>query len=279
MVKLINKILPTAKLPLDVCRGTVKERYALAHKYTKKFIKNLDKYYPDTVPLSVDGYRKCLDETLAPYKIDYYVKKQEGGDFGGTLEPVYKIVCPDEAAEIAYVENGSFNVYLQLDKSGHFIKSKRTAIHETRHFFDHICNPKTNALDVNEQFNTDGVDDICTGIHDMTFVNDYFASPYSKGFIDLYKQSMNSALDKLEPRLKIEILQKIRYSLITEINAYNEEINYLKRGGLIKRLKNSLNIYLYKEYVNNQARFAEKLDIVTDLLKNVMKKERQNLNI
>ena len=278
MVKLLNRILPTAKLPFEVCKGTVNQRFKLAHKYTNKFIEKMDTYYPQSTPLPVTGFRRCIDETLAPNKIDYFVKRQEEGPIGGTLEPVYKIVCSDPGGEVAYVENGSFNIHLKLDNTGRYILNKSAAVHETRHFLDHICNPKMNILRSNEQFNTEGVDDICFAIHDMTFIDDYVGDPYSKNFMQLYKTCMQEALSKLKPPLQIEILQKIRYSLNLELNAYRHEANYFEKGGFNQKLDKISQILAFNDYINKQAHFVEKLRVVNDFLKTVIKNERSKMN-
>lgn len=277
MVKLLNRVLPEAKLPLEICRGNVKQRYKLAADYNDRFVKMMDKYSHSKRILDVDIYKKCLDETLFPHRINYEITRQE--DFwAGTLEPVYDVVMRDNTNNSAFINNTGFKIYFKLDDSGKYILNKHIAVHETRHLFDHICNPKTNNLKCNEEFNSIAdIDKFCYEINDMTFRNKGLISPYEKSFLESYKFKLCDNLEKLHPYLQIEVLQKIRYSLQTEINAYSDEIKYLKSGGVINRLKNIVNIYLYKEFLNKQMRFQDKLEIVNGILKNIMLKERSNI--
>lgn len=279
MTKLINRILPAAKLPYTVCKGNLESRNKLAQAYSDKFVQKMNEYCPKGL-LDVEGYKKCLNETIFPHKINFEVKPQDD-IYAGSLVPVYKVVMKDDSNTCAVVHNTGYDIFLKLDDSGKYIKNKRTAVHETRHFFDHICNPKTNSMRCNEQYQADNrnVDEICFYMCDLSLLQlKNLGSPYKKGYIDKYKAEMADGLDKLSNPIAIELLQKIRYSLKTEINAYSDEIKYLEKGGFLNRLKNSLNIYLYKEYLHKQARFPEKLEIVTDMLKAVMQKERKVLH-
>lgn len=266
MVKILNRVLNTAKLPFDVCRGSAKFRNNLAGEYTKRFIQKMDEYSPQNSPLDIEVFQKCIDETISPYRIDYNVKREPEGSFCGTLKSLYKVMG-DENGKICFVYNYGYDIFLRLDESGRYIRDKRTAVHETRHLFDHICNPKINGLRINEQFNNQSLDQISFDIIDMTLENKGLEQTKYPSIIKEYRKKLNEYFDKLNPAIRIELLQKLRYSLQTEVNAYNEEIKLVQRGGLKTLFKNFKNIYMYKKFLYTELCFPAKLKIVSKALK------------
>ena len=140
--------------------------------------------------------------------------------------------------------------------------SFETLMHEAHHLFSYFTHPKvpnrilkTSKISKNENFEQFFVD------HFQSFEPSEKCISETKKILKKYEKD------------KINILQLFRYKLMNEIGAYKSGQHYSDKYAAGKSIKN------YKPS-NNMIKFMhleEKLDIISDLLKKSLDKERAKL--
>lgn len=228
----------------------------IAGQLSSDFFAELDKHsYKQCC--TVDDFKASLKKVLAPYKAEFNVKQEPFSDFKGTLNPYFSIEGIDN--KTTKMTCCGFEFRLPLDDEGGIITDKYCASHEARHFFDHLFNPKMNLTRFTNQYNNKSFDNNINKIRDMFFID--FEEPV---FMKLFKSEVRKELEPVSDEIAIDVLQKIRYQLKTEINAYSDEMKFLKKGS--GRIKNFFQISRLKNFLSNYAKFEKKLKFTNTLL-------------
>ena len=114
--------------------------------------------------------------------------------------------------------------------------------------------------------NYKNVDEDNKNLYDFFFEDIY--EPISKKRV---RTKANELIKKVPRPIAIDSLQKIRYTLITEINAYNEELlSLLKDGQIFEYLR-------IKTVLGFNCRFKTKLAFVNKTLKDLIGQERSEI--
>ena len=82
-----NRILPKAKLPFNLVKGSVKERELAAGSCWNKFV---DEFVKIKKP-DINDYRKCINKALEPNKVSYKVSPETNSAFYGSAGMDVKI--------------------------------------------------------------------------------------------------------------------------------------------------------------------------------------------
>lgn len=275
---LTSKVENSARLPLSVVRGTEKERYKLAQTYSDELVKELDKI-SDGKKCKTDDFIRAVDKITSPHKINFQVDKQESkfeifsktmGEIGIDYESqdLVKMIGPYTALDSSHYIIKGYSVKLPLNKDKTIIKNKYVALHEARHLFDHICNPKTidmksfKLLPFDEKFAT----------------RNKVYSAFIRKSINPFngdknlKKTAQAELNKLSDEEAIDCLQDIRHTLRSELNAYGDELNYMSR----KRFSNFFHISGCAEFLNTH-NYASRLRLANEMLAERLKIARENL--
>ena len=268
VLSLKSSVADSARLPLLRCRGTVQARQELASQYTKKFIEELDKNCKRN-SCSVDNFTNALNNTLGENKINFSVEKLTNPHSAGAIERDFTShtnmtnICglnftDTESAVTGYV------FYFPLKNKNTVIKNKCTAIHEVRHFFDYICNPKTINMRSNKLlYETKRLNEFNNIYH--SFLNEYPSILPSKIFNMLMKKKIN----RMPKEDAIDVLQTIRNALKTELNAYGEELNYCKKEP-VKNISTIASIW----DIMIAMKFKQKLSFAEEMLAEKLKETR-----
>ena len=88
-----------------------------------------------------------------------------------------------------------------------------------------------------------------------------------------FEKSIRDDLSKIPPETRIDLLQNIRFSLVTEINAYKDELKYLIKSPL----KNFNKIIDIVVFMLHDAKFNSKLMLATELLKEELSAHRKEI--
>ena len=149
-IVLHEKFLPEARLPFSIVKGSVKSRKIMAEKQFKNFYKEINHYWNGKY-CSVDILRETLDKQLYPNKINYVILNEENQKFAGSHGCSVK-VTPGENGELNLNHTG-YKFLLPLDSTKNNILNKYTTLHEARHFFDHLYNPKYSLIRCGKSIN------------------------------------------------------------------------------------------------------------------------------
>ena len=262
-----NNILPKARLPFDIIKGSVGKRNDNANKYNELLYKTLNPLCMEQ-KCSVESFKNSLNKVLSPYKIDYIITPEKNNLFVGSLGTLCKTSL-DENYEfmLNYLR---YNFMMPLDKEGKNILNKYSIFHEARHFFDRLFNPKQNLLRVEYASVNPEYAESTSKIHDLYFLK--LDKPIK---MKDFKQELDNLIKYMPNPIVIETLQCVRYSLLSEINAYKDELKFIARENFsIKNLKSSL---IFADFLIRNCKFKSKLKYTEEILRERIKEERSNL--
>ncbi len=262
MIK-IETTFNNTHLPLKIIQGSEKKRFKMAKNLNRVFFQRLNPKC-NGENCSVKDFENTLNEILNGHKISFQINKETRKECNGSLG--LNIKGTEEKDKIKFFING-YRISLPLDESEKIIKDKFVAFHETRHLFDKITNPKMNQHRLGHViFTSQDVNDKI-GLIWQTFF-DNFANKKSKS--ELIKQ-IEGYFKGIDTGIKIDNLQKIRMKLKTEINAYNDEINLMKKDSFFKYLDRIINTRIYSSKL---MKYKLKLKVANTILKKELTNQR-----
>lgn len=255
-----SSVSRTAKLPLAVIRGSEEFRYKKAQEFSDRLLKDLDKVSYGKC-CSVEDFNNIITKILYPNKIKLSIKnkKRVYDSFSavavGSLTTIAKYnrhstMIGQTRTDYYDSQISEYEMYLPLDRAGEVILDKYVALHESRHLFDKICNPKT-LVERNLGIN---LVDSKSESFDSAYrcLADTCRIPVLEYFIKLRAWHH---LSKLSDEEYINCLQYIRRSLKTEMNAYNDGLSYLKKD-FNKNFLDIIGDYIRKILYNYPKRLA-----------------------
>lgn len=259
-----SKIMPNARLPLSFIKNTFTKRNEIAKQKSHEFYKEVKNECKDGI-YSIPRIRKCIDKIFAPHKINYTINNEEQAQLSGSIANILSVDKSNQT-----LQYDGIALFLPLKKNNAEIENKYTLFHEVRHMIDYVFNPKVkmhrlNKLVENEKY---------TNVTD--YIKKYFMDNiYTKTNMRKFREEANELIDILPKDVAIESLQKLRGHLITEINAYSDEIRFrFKDIKNLNDLRNSLNL---KRYYKQNFKFEEKLEFANEKLKTLLQQERADL--
>lgn len=271
----------TAKLPLSVSRGTERQRFKKAKKYSNRLRKLLDKN-SNGKECTLEKFKEALDKTLGEHHIDYRIDRnvsekaaaQIGFETGGKY-----LEWEQEGFHFKTIDmsRSRYVLFLELDKTGKIIKNKYSALHEARHLFDHIFNPKTVTnrtckYEVSPSSTKPAFDG---GKKELFYdaqntFSDFLSNRQLKA--TEFKELAKEKLEKLDDEMAIDVLQISRDTLKTEISAYRDTLIYLFRHP-IKNRKDFRSIFKVIRKIESQKR----LKTANELLRERLQIARENI--
>lgn len=268
------KITRKTKLPLEMCKGTEKERNALAAKYTKELMVGLDAISHKKLCYVTD-FINLINKIVAPAKINFEIKPLEGkfnifsmiqGAMGVKINYDKRLVTDKKGVYYSILDRSidGYKFLLHLSKNEKFIKDKYAALHEARHLFDHICNPKT----IMPRFVT--LRTAQTKIEAYNKAHDSFLSDISS-CKKIHKKT-TKLLSILSNEEAVNCLQSIRSSLKTEINAYKDSVDYLSQSPL----KNIVQLEATYEFLLTH-NYKKRLKLANEMLAQYLSKARNEI--
>lgn len=263
MIKIRTKTKNTS-LPLSQIKGSTKQRNKMAANMSRQFYTKLLSV-SDGKSCSIENFCKNLNKLLNN-KINFKIFKQENSKYKGNIQHNILGLKYGSDSSINLLIDG-YKIFLPLDKNEQNITNIFTAIHEVRHLFDHVFNPKTNQHRLQNLYNKIDFETKKDNLTDM-FLN-YLDNPVK---MKTFKKLVREKTDALPADITIDALQSIRNSLKSEINAYRDEIKCMAKG--FGMWKNSFDIINIKLFLLQNAKFKSKLKFANKLLKEKLQNYR-----
>ncbi len=212
------KIAKTASLPLEVIRGTVKERHEKMHKIVEKIFYNIVEKPED---LSIARIQQITQDTLTKIAGD-------GRKINITIKD-HEIVGACEGLE-RYIENNGivegFEIFVPTENGAIKPNYFSVFIHELTHAIHQLTNPKT--LAIKDSANI-------TKIEEQRVENFYKKTLFTGELFNYFKPISTKikqmfALRGISDRDKIKILQEYKECLDSEFYAYWEQERFNSRA-------------------------------------------------
>lgn len=259
-----SKIMPHAKLPLGYVKNTFDKRNKIAKQKSIEFYKNITSECKDGV-YSISRIRKCIDNLFAPNKINYTINSEEREQFSGSIANILSV---DKGKQI--LQYDGIALFLPLKKNKTEVENKYTLFHEVRHMIDYLYNPKVKMHRINNLINNEEYSNA------TDYINKFFMEEISsKTNMKEFRKEASELIDILPRDIAIETLQKIRSHLITEINAYSDEIHYRFKD--IKNIDDFIDALNLKLSYKLNFKFEDKLKFANKKLNALLKEERASL--
>ena len=170
-----------------------------------------------------------------------------------------------------------FNGYTMMFKTEDDIISNTNGeiVHEMRHLIDSLCFPKTLLYSNPEQWFDKDKTNKFNEIHSFIMEPNEYKPKKILGFIKIhtFEKELKEKIKDFDNITAIKFLQKRRYQIQSEINAYNDYMLYYCR----KIPQNpSLLIGIPKYYLGNKNRFEfpEKMRVLKKIIKELIQQER-----
>ncbi len=267
--RVISTFLPDVKMKLPKEYKSSKGRGRFASKLINTFQKHLNKFPEGKIP--IDDYRDIVYKTLYPIRPDLNVFVPEDNKIAHVNLNINVKMLNRTNYDHEIVHKG-YNIFLP-NVDNNITCNNPTIIHETRHLFDFMCNPKYICPRGNHFFKKNNREDVIKfGDILADIKSDNYKAPKLLGLFKQhnFEQIMREKIKNFDNEFVIELLQRCRYSVQMEINAYKEmEIYALKVNPL-----NCFTTLVYHKKINDKYEFSHKKSVLEKLLKEYLNSER-----
>lgn len=209
--------------------------------------------------LTLDKYKEILYKIIYPAKPDIrFFDTPKFTKYKGRVET--RAVDIENDGQRYNVHMG-YDIFLPINSAG-IIKDKDVMIHESRHLFDYLCNPKMAVTRLSE-LNQDKVkNEMAEKTIDYLVNTQFYNVPLFENFeMNIFQKRALKKLELFSNAEKIRILQRVRYNIFSELNAYGdiEERSYSPVATEVSMI-DTLNLYKKREFIEKELKKALKLE-------------------
>ena len=217
-----NLVHPKSVFELPKNKRSFSERNHIAQELSNTMKKNLMNL-PDK-ELSLDKYKEILYKIIYPAKPDIrFFPLPKFKNYGGMLSSRVTDVIDGNNC---YAVHMGYDMYLPINNK-EIIKDKNVAIHESRHLFDCLCNPKYNAARLSHLLINEDKKEITKETLNYLVYTQFFNIPFFENLeINNFQKRALKKLEQFSNTDKIRILQTARYQILSELNAYTDIEEY-----------------------------------------------------
>lgn len=262
---IINKLSESVRIPYEITKGSFPQRQAKADSLTEKLYKNLSEELKDNYTIfNFEQLQKKLNEVL-PDKNFKIIVQNLSDENSGKCEGI---------CEVLYNKNKEVRALsIGMDGISSTVRSIHIPafMHEVQHVADDIYHPKY--LSRIQHLNKSGIN---TKKYDNFYDSFYYCPEMIEGRQDkkdalkFIRNKTKKFLRRLSIRQKIDYIQDMRYSLMSEVEAYKRQravAQDLKSKGYI------IKDFDLENYPQNGL-FEEKIELLKNLAMEYITKER-----
>lgn len=264
----VNKLLPAIQPPLNLIKGTVKARKQNSEQLTSALYRQLSKKFKDEY--SVVSYPELEKEMKDILPVDNFKISVTRISHGN--EETYDGLCTG----LTDANNNINSVSIEVDGISDTIRAYHMPVflHEFQHAADELYNPKY--LSRSQKLLKKGLDNEA---YNNFYEEYYYCEEYAKSHkkkhyvLKLVKRKTEEFLKNFDISDKLDYLQDMRYSLMSEINAYKAQ---RKTAKLLKSRGIKINSYNFENYPAI-GMFEEKIRLINKLIRKYINQERESM--
>ncbi len=264
---IINKLAQCVKIPLDISRGSAIERQKKAQDFSLKIYENLMEDFKDNYSImKYSELENRINKTIPDKNFKVIVKEL-------SEEKAAESEC-NALCQILYNNNHQAQAHsIDIPGINHTIRAIHLpeVLHEIVHIADNMFNPKLIARD--QKIN---IKNMNTKKYEDFYDNHYYCGEFietkrdKKDVLKIIENKTRKFLKGLSISDKMDYLQDMRYSLMSEINAYKFQV---KTATKLKE-----NGFMMKDYefddMSEIGLYQDKIKILKNLAIEYMSKER-----
>lgn len=257
----INSLLPSVKIPYKIAKGSVKERQIKADNMAMNLFSSLSEDIKDnyTIISFSDLYKKIYK--ILPENISIMLRSNHSKKYGAYTETLYDRKQKASAVAVALPE------IKKTFRPSHI----PLVIHEFQHVTGQLFHPKyisrAQAINAKKLFNKK-----YEKLYDRYYycIEDCFSEKAKKETLELVKDRTMRFLKKLRFNDQIDYIQDIRYSLESEISAFDKE----KQTAKMLKDKDLLVLKDCLKDVPVRSLYREKIELLKEIGFELIKQER-----
>lgn len=270
-VKLTSCIKSTSRINLPIIQKTPRARESYANYLSEQFqellLKNKNK------KITQKEYRDYVFKVTKTNNLNIKITNLENSDKKAMISSVINLYHWTDKPNDYFADYLGYNLEVKKDK-GKLDCAHTTLVHETRHLFDMLCNPKYKMARHYKDFNNKELMEQYSDIKRFITEPDLYKPEQIFGIkFSTFEKQLRKKLWGLKNTEAIDILQISRYHLKSERNAYIDSANYE-----LKKYDFSMNILLaylkLRKDINDRFHFLEKEKVLNKLLKEYISNER-----
>lgn len=256
-----NRLISAVRLPYKFSSGSINVKQRKADAMVNKLYKTLVGRF-DHGEMKISELKNCINEVL-PKKVRILVLDTD-------------IEGADGFSDVLYSKNNKiYAITLEMPTENQAVKIKDipTILHEFQHLSDQLFHPKILARGQNLTSNnkmTSKYNELYDSIYE---IEDFEGKRDKQDILKQIKYDILKFFKGMKNNDKINYLQDIRYSLITENNAYYTQRKYAKK---LKKKHFDINPHDLDK-MNNSIMLNEKIDLIKKIAGSIIKKERSRL--
>ena len=188
-------------------------------------------------------------------------------------------VCPDikyyaySNSPLIYTDYDGFRMSVRKKKDK-IMCSDSTLVHETRHLFDMMCNPKYIISSHSQYVRNDDLMSQCSKVKNFVCSWGKYKPKRILGVKkSTFEKELREKIDGMNNELAIRILQLSRYHLLSERNAYLDSDKYYMKQ-LLSKPKILVPLILSHIKTMQGIQFYEKQRVLKKIIKEFIHKER-----
>lgn len=270
-LKLVNNINSGCSFNLPIKNKTSKLREAYATKMSAKFQEYLLQNSDEKI--SIKDYKKYFERVINSKGISINFVQLSTPDINASVAPDIKLYREKNDKNSLFAFYTGYKMEVRKQK-GKLNCSRNTLVHETRHLFDMLCNPKYKMARHYKNLDNPQTIKQFSDIKNFVARLDYYRPKRFLGFkIPSFEKELRLKLEGLENTEVIDILQISRYHLKSEKNAYGDAEKFELRSYpfSLKILFAFFNLHMDTQRRFN---FNEKERVLTKLIKEYILQER-----
>ena len=270
-LKIKTNIQSGAIIKLPSTSRTLPLREQCANKMSEQFqamLLNVQEPF-----ISIKDYKNYISKIIGSKSLGLSIAQLSSNDVNASITPKIKLYRYKNEPEQYFSDYIGYKMEVK-HKKNKIRCSKATLVHETRHLFDMLCNPKYKMARHYKNLDDKSV------INKFIDIKNFIECPceYSpKNFIGIkipsFEKELRAKLEGLSNTQIIDILQICRYHLKSEQNAYSDAEKYNFKS-YPKTLKTYVTIMQMHFDTKRNFQFVEKERVIKKLIKEYIAKER-----
>ena len=270
-VNLTSSIKSGARIFLPATKRTPKAREAYAAGLSKQFQTLLLKNNEERI--TIKDYKDYISQIVKPNIVNIRFIKEDTDGINASISPDIKLYRWKEKPNDYFADYVGFRMSVRKNKDK-LDCSQSTLVHETRHLFDMLCNPKYKMARQYKDFDNDEL------MHHYLEIKNFISTPdlyKPKRFLGIkipsFEKQLRAKLEGLKNTEVIDILQISRYHLKSEKNAYADSAKFE-----FNKYPFSMDVLLayskLRKDIKARFQFSEKEFTLKKLIREYVSKER-----
>ena len=253
--------------------GRAKKAQDLSNAFQKRLLK-----YPSGT-FSFDALKKMILSLEGLENVSLNIQQLDREDCGAYIKTKLEVF---DSYNGDYDLNFFFSGFTMKfkEKEGLVSNVNGDIVHETRHLLDHLCFPKTLLLSNPEQWFDKNKTAKFREVKSFIMNPSEYKPKKILGFIKIhtFEKELKEKIKDFDNITAINFLQKTRYQVQSEINAYNDYMCYYSRQ-IMQNPKLLIGIPKYYLGNRNEFEFSEKMRVMKKIIKELIQEERTKIKL